>query len=591
MKVDSVSSQQGTFTGLTTREIHHTETKRITDPIDLTRSQIEQIELDSPVAKLIPAMPRIRVVLVGEDGDLKNAQTIGAGSGTIISSNGAIVSVNHVPAVGAQEVTPSGFEFVSGTHALKNMKTWQALLGRNKNAILVADIPVLPKAKPLTTIFTPGNGIEERFNIEELGCKGNSRGATSFSKFYEGGIDYVTVPLKILAEDNQRDIMLAKIDVSDPKDPYPFARITDEIPRFVYSEGHPIGVAHPVLALGEVVNEDFSIKEVAQAFDAQMRIISAINAALGGKGFKPTNAADKLANVLSGGVAGIDLEPLVNFFNGAIISTNRIDHGSSGGFLGNESMEQVGITYIGLPVPFGSNALLRYAAGLLGFVPSELPLDAVTGSVPMKTKVIPFLEQNGFSVQRARDGEPIDLDGIAGRHERQEARSSLRTFILGEAQRKGEPLTEEQIEAKLGEAGLGETKVESASSNSSEPLQNTSTSQAFFFRGEDKECTFNSKPVEITSFEVKGKDLETEGLARIAFTVEVKLEDGSTVKVEDLIVNPREFSLDNNLDPDTKNVIVEYLTTHHDAIEALSRVQSEVEAINRGHGSQEWLNA
>lgn len=584
--------KEGTFEELTTKTVRPevvVTREKDTAPIDLTRNVLMGMGIDSPVAQLVPALPRLRVVIVDEKGDLKNAKTIGAGSGTIISANGAILSVNHVSAVGAQGQSTGRTEFLPGTQVLKNLSTWQKLLGGERKAVLVADIPVLPKPDEPRTIFTPGNsgqGSSHYIGPKTYESKDHGRGATAYPKFYEGGIDYVTVPLRILAEDNQRDLMLAVIDLPDPKDPYTFAKITDQVPQFVYSVGHPLGIAHPALALGEVVCEDFSLKNVAEAFDAHMRIAAGIAAAAGVKGFTYEGIPQEVLTALSGKLAPFDIEPMANFFSHALITTNRIDHGSSGGYLGTPEREQTGVTYIGLPSMLNNTAIMRYLGGTFGFRAQELNMDALSGSISMKAKGIPFLEKNGFNVQRARDGEPIDLRYIARSHERSQARAAMRTFVAGQIKDTGGTITDEAVEERLREMGLEEETTHPTEKVAS-PDTNAQVSAPYYVTDyAGNKIELSSKPVQINRLQVAvaPPDEQTGNRARIALELDIQTEDGQVKEVRNFIVDPDNFSLETSLDPDTKTVVEKYLTENFDAVRELAAVQADVERINSGSG-------
>ena len=71
---------RGTLRGITSREVQHTSTELITTPVDLTANELRTIGIDTPVAQLQKGVVRLRVELNGE--------SIGAGSGFVISSDG-----------------------------------------------------------------------------------------------------------------------------------------------------------------------------------------------------------------------------------------------------------------------------------------------------------------------------------------------------------------------------------------------------------------------------------------------------------------------------------------------------------------------
>ena len=76
---DSGDRKRGTFEDLTTKTARPevvVRREKDTAQIDLTRDVLRNMGLDSPVAQLVPALPRLRVVVVDEGGDLKNAKTI-----------------------------------------------------------------------------------------------------------------------------------------------------------------------------------------------------------------------------------------------------------------------------------------------------------------------------------------------------------------------------------------------------------------------------------------------------------------------------------------------------------------------------------
>ncbi len=432
---NGVNTREGTLRGLTQKETHHTETKRTTDPIDLTAKELKNIGLDSPVALLQRGVVRLRVELNGE--------SIGAGSGIVISSDGLILSVNHVPALGKQAgVKP--FDVFSGTSVLKSLKSWHELLGEKGEARLVADFPLLPKKETQGQSLL--EGLHDSFSGPTPFLKKifESKSATAFSR-YEDTIEHLTVPIEILAESPSEDLMLARICLPETQDPYPFVKVTNIVPSkgdFVYSIGHPCAIKHNALALGEVLDGSFDVAKIKKAIEAHGVILGGVASIFSGNGIKDRSFISGLAKALSTQFAGIDVEPLVKFLNGAVVSTNRIDHGSSGGLLCNESGEAVGITYLGMLLSFNNTPFLKYSAGVLDFHPRELPLSAVTGSVGMK-KAIPFLESHGVNITRIRDGEPAGIEIIEEGAKKNKAREALIT--LWQAQK----LSDAEIEGRL----------------------------------------------------------------------------------------------------------------------------------------------
>ena len=367
---NSESSKEGTLKGLTSREEHHTEHINITDPIDLTGNTLKEIGFDTSVAQLQRGVVRLRVEVNGE--------TVGAGSGIVISRDGLILSVNHVPAIGQKTGSSNPFDMLPGRQVLKNLKTWGALLGQGGDVKLVADFPLFPKPEPPNTIFTPkpATGEHSGTKIQMKEClEVRTGGATSYQRT-DDTIELLTVPLQILAESPQEDLMLARVTVPNQKDPFSHIKITDTVPDqgdFVYSVGHPLGIKHNALALGEVIDPSFDVKRIEEAVKAHGVVLNGISNVFGGKGLKG-NSLSEFARAMSLVFAGVDVEPLVKFLNGAVVSTNRIDHGSSGGLLCNQNGEVVGITYLGLLLPFNNSSILRYGAGVLGFNTKHLPL-------------------------------------------------------------------------------------------------------------------------------------------------------------------------------------------------------------------------
>ena len=243
----AATSSGGTLNGLTSKEEHHTEHIKITDPIDLTGDKLREIGFDTPVAQLQRSVVRLRVEVNGE--------TVGAGSGIVISRDGLILSVNHVPAIGQKSGSANPFDMLPGRQVLKNLKSWHELLGQGGEARLVADFPLFPKPEPPNTIFTPKPALGELsgIKIQMTEClKDKAGGATAYGRT-DDTIELLTVPLQILAESPQEDLMLARVIAPEQKDPFSHIKITDTVPGegdFVYSVGHPLGIKHNALALG-----------------------------------------------------------------------------------------------------------------------------------------------------------------------------------------------------------------------------------------------------------------------------------------------------------------------------------------------------
>lgn len=561
-------SNKATLSGLTTREVHHTEETRVTDPIDLTAKKIQEIGLDSPVVQLQRGVVRLRVELNGE--------TIGAGSGIVISSDGLILSVNHVPAIG-QQGYKHPFDFISGTQVLRNLKSWSELLGEGGEAKLIADFPLLPKPEPPSTIFTPSldetieNEIGKIRGIKASSCEGKD--ATSYTR-YDDTIEILSVPVQIVAESPGEDLMLAKIALPEKQDPYAFVRITDSVPGegdFVYSIGHPLGIKHNALALGEVLDASFTVDKIRKALEAHGLVISGIGNIIGKDGPSAKNFVSGLGRVLSLAFAGIDVEPLVRFLNGAIVSTNMIDHGSSGGLLCNESGEAVGITYLGLLIPFNNSPLLRYAAGVLDFRTRHLPLSNVTGSVGV-SKAIPFLETHGVNVARIRDGEPSGIEKI----EEKVARKKARAAIIDLLRKQNVP--EEEIPDRLKQFGLeGETQP---CETQSEKTDATGVKALYHFC----DASLSSKPTGIISIKLKPDTEDLSNATRIVVEIRFITEnnpppDGEEVRVG---IKPGEFDLDEFADEDTKALLTGYLLSEPDqaTLRELDRIQHAIKRSN-----------
>lgn len=554
---------KGTLRGITTREVQHTSTELITTPVDLTADGLRNIGVDTPVAQLQKGVVRLRVELNGE--------SIGAGSGFVISSDGLILSVNHVPALGQK----AGFkpaDFISGTDVLKNMQTWHELLGQKGETRLVADFPLLPKPNPPQTILTPGQGTKGspiKSIFESIFEKDQSKGATAYGR-YDDTIEVLTVPLKIIAQIPGQDLMLAKIDLPEAKDPYPRVRLTDTLPNagdLVYSIGHPHAIKHNALALGEVLDPSFDVNKIKRAVEAHGVVFKGIANAIGSKGgSNDKEFLSTVARLISLQCAGIDVEPLVNFMNGAVITTNNIAPGSSGGLLVNGNGEAIGITYLGLLMPFNRTPIIRYAAGALDFHTKELPLSHISGSVGMK-KAIPFLEQQGINIAKINDGEPADVNGIAKRAVRVNAREAMAVFLIGQG------VKDTALEERLKELGLGEEKVEKKEADT--PSQTTSQYKI-------GDVSLSSKPTEVLEASVKGDNDDLSKAKNIIITVKFATEakpapEGETIT---LTVNPTSFNLDTFADEHTKSLVISHLLSEPEntTLKKLQELQTQIES-------------
>ena len=549
------SSKQGTLKGLTSREVHNTEHVNITEPIDLTGSKLREIGFDKPVAQLQRGVVRLRVEV--------NGVTVWAGSGVVISGDGLILSVNHVPAVGQKTGSANPFEFLPGLQVLKNLKTWNELLGQPGDVKLLADFPLFPKSEPPDTIFTPKpelSGVEIKFK--------DSCGATAYGRT-DNTIEVLTVPVQILAESPAEDLMLARVTVPNQKDPFHHIKITDTVPGegdFVYSIGHPLGIKHNALALGEVLDPNFDVKKIEEVLKAHGIVAAGISNIFGGVGPRGNGLSD-LARTVSLVFAGIDAEPLVKFLNGAVVSTNRIDHGSSGGLLCNENGEVVGITYLGLLLPLNGGIIQKYAAGTLRFHPRHLPLEAVTGSVGMK-KAIPFLETYGVNVTRIRDGEPSGVEGIEERAARRKARAAMTDLL------KKQNVPDNEIPDRLRAAGIPDD--EPASNSEAKPPDDNGPS--YFIKCGNYSTVYKSKPREVTKFQI---ELDDSGeTAKLVFNIDLRTESEAVIKIENFSVNPAEFNIEHDVDPDTRQVLISHLTSNIDIAFRLKELQERAAAIN-----------
>lgn len=560
--------QSNSLGKLTTREVHHTETEKITDPIDLTGKKIIELGADSSVVQLQRGVVRLRVEVNGE--------TVGAGSGIVISSDGLILSVNHVPALGERENPFNPFQIAAGTQILRNLKSWSELLGQKGDTRLVADFPILPKPEPPDTIFTPRQKQPmELFVPSQMKVISNgSKSATAFTR-YDDTIEHLSVPIQIVAESPNEDLMIAKIVLPEQqKDPYPYVKITDSVPSsgdFVYSIGHPKGIKHNALALGEVLDPDFDITKIKKALEAHGVILGGVGNIFG------VEAGGFVSSFIKGisiGFAGINTEVLTKFLNGALISTNRIDHGSSGGLLCNESGEAVGITYLGMLIPFNDSAFLRYAAGVLSFHPKHLPLSSVTGSVGMK-KAIPFLESHGVSIAKIRDGEPSGIENIEEKAARKRAREAFVDLL------KKQNTSEAEISKKLKKAGLEEEPI-SASSPATTSDKPVAGEKPKHYIG-NQSIGIGSKPVQVIQFETFAhyEASERTDRAYLKINIEIKKENEKR-ELNTFKIDPDNFSIERDVDPVTYELIKKYLANNPDKAVELYECQQRVKEINSG---------
>ncbi len=566
---DSTNGSKGNLRDVTTREEHHISTERVTEPIDLTAVKLKEIGLETDIARFQKSVVRLRVEV--------NGKSIGAGSGIIISSDGLILSVNHVPALG-QSSSGKPFDLVSGTHALKNLKTWSEVLTGKGEARLVADFPLLPESDPPETIFTKKKeGLNFELSIKPNFSKGKP--ATAYGMF-DDTIKLKTLPVQIIAESPGEDLMLARIVQPSENDPFSFLKITDTVPSsgdFVYSIGHPKAIKHNALALGEVLDPNFNIKKIEDSIRAHGLILGGLSNALGGGAKGGSLPGNALAG-LSTAFAGVDLEALVKFMNGAVISTNNIDHGSSGGLLCNGAGEVVGVTYLGFLIPFNDSFLLKYAAGTLGFSAKQLPLSSLTGSVGM-TKAIPFLEEHGVRVQKIRDGEPSGIEAVQQRTARNRARVSMT-----EAYRAVEPsITEDEIERRLAAAGFPkevEEVVQPVSKN---------VKSGYEICGVD----LSSKPVKVLSMNVGYNTEDPDQASLVVINANFQTESNPKGEPVRLEIDPRTFDLNTFADEETKKLVMDYLLQEEGnrTLCELQKVQQKVEEnLRRDEGGENLLN-
>lgn len=551
------SPQKGdSLDNLTTEKIvipSREEEKRINTPFDLTRGELRSIGINSNVAKLQSGVVRLRVEV--------NGKSLGCGSGIVISADGLILSVNHVPALG-QQASEKPFDLLTGTSVLKNLKAWSEFTSGKGDVRLFADFVQLPKEPLPETIFTPSSGHSPKdiYEHAKATLSGRNDSATRYSR-EEDTIDIKSYPVRILAESPSQDLMLCKVDIPETQDPFPFVKITDSLLTpgdLVYSIGHPGGIKHNALALGEVLDPNFDVNKLKEAASAHALILGGIANVIGGKGINAKMPAEILKG-LSVAFAGVDVESLINFMNGAVVSTNNIAPGSSGGLLTNRDGEGVGVTYLGALMPFNDTALIRYAAGVLGFNTRNLPLTHITGSVGMNTKAIPFLRDYGVDIQRIRDGEPSGVADIEKRVAKGKAREAMAAHFRTSG------VSETEIPGKLSELGLGED-VQAPS-----PIQTsaTDTSSKYFIGIGDDKISFPSKPVQINDLTVDKED------SNLQITLKVKCEGGEEIDAK-VKIDPSNFDLNTFSDTETRNLVTTYLISNPDKLTDLERLQREI---------------
>ncbi len=560
----SSGDKKGTLDGLTTKEVHSVESRRDPSPIDLTAKKIREIGIDSQVSQLQRSVVRLRVLLNGED--------VGSGSGFLISSDGLILSVNHVPALGKSN--GGKIDCLPGSVVQGNLKTWNELLGQKGKVELVADIPLLPKPEGPKTIFSSTGATAS--SIAGNFYKGENHSATAYTRS-DNEIEALTVPIKIISELPGEDLILLAIDMGEVKDPYTFIKLTDVLPStnsFTYSIGHPGGIKHNALALGEVLDPSFDVNKIKDSIKAHSLILNGIANAISGKGAINDGTIAQIARALSIQYAGIDVEPLINFMNGAVISTNRIAPGSSGGLLVNEQGEAVGITYLGFLLPLNGSSILRYSAGTLGFEAKHLSLSNLTGSVGMK-KAIPFLEKSGVDIARIRDGEPAKISELAGRVNKTKAREAMKVFLMGQG------IKDDELEKKLTELGLAEepncTVIKPTVCDSSSSIETS-----YFIKIADgSKVHIKAKPIEIVNLtssvvgDVKSKR------TNVLIDLEVKIEGGETVKLEGLQLDPS-FSPETDLDADTRKTVISYFESNISKAIELNDLVEQAKSANSG---------
>lgn len=551
--INEVSSPQkgDSLDRLTTERHEYTKVdeKRVTTPFDLTREELRSIGINSNVAKLQNGVVRLRVEV--------NGQTLGCGSGIVISADGLILSVNHVPAIG-QKASENPFDLLAGTQVLRNLKSWNQFTTGKGDVRLVADFVQNP---PPETIFTPNPSGKDAFNHAKASLGGKNSSATRFSRD-DDTIDIKSYPVRILAESPSHDLMLCKVDIPEVQDPFSFVKVTDTLLApgdLVYSIGHPGGIKHNALALGEVLDPSFDVNKLKEAATAHALILNGIANVLGGKGLHAGNTPAEVAKALSVIFAGVDVETLINFMNGAVVSTNNIAPGSSGGLLTDKNGEAVGVTYLGALMQFNDTALVRYAAGVLGFNTRNLPLTHITGSVGMNKKAIPFLRDYGVDIQRIRDGEPSGVADI----ERRVAKGKAREAMAAHFRTSG--VSEADIPGKLSELGLVEEV------NASSPVQTSATTESsqYFVGIDDDKFSFPSKPVQINDLTMVVED------SNLQITLKIKCEGGEDVEAK-VKIDPNNFDLNTFADSDTRSLVTTYFISNQDKLAELERLQREV---------------
>lgn len=545
------SDQKGdSLENLTTEkiEVHTVEEKRVTTPLDLTRGELRSIGVNSNVAKLQSGVVRLRVEV--------NGQTLGCGSGIVISADGLILSVNHVPAIG-QKASENPFDLLAGTQVLKNLKSWSQFTTGKGDVKLIADFVQNP---PPETVFTPNLSGKDAFEHVKVSLSGKNNFATRYSR-EDDTIDIKSYPVRILAESPSHDLMLCKVDIPEVQDPFPFVKVTDTLLApgdLVYSIGHPGGIKHNALALGEVLDPSFDVNKLKDAANAHALILNGIANVLGGKGLNAGNMPADLAKGLSVMFAGIDVESLISFMNGAVVSTNNIAPGSSGGLLTDKNGEAVGVTYLGALMQFNDTALVKYAAGVLGFNTSKLPLSHITGSVGMNKKAIPFLRDYGVDIQRIRDGEPSGIADI----ERRVAKRIAREAMVAHFRTSG--IAEADIPGRLNELGLEEAAAQS-------PIQTSATTESsqYFVGIDDNKFSFPSKPIQINDLTMAVED------SNLQITLKIKCEGGEDVEAK-VKIDPSNFDLNTFADSDTRSLVTTYFISNQDKLTELERLQKEL---------------
>ncbi len=551
-KTFSVGSS-GTLSGVTQNE---------DVPVDLTLEKLRQIGLDTPVNKLQQGVVRLRIELDGK--------TLGGGSAVLISADGLLLSVNHVPAAG--QIEGIRLPFKSGRQVLKNLDSWSKFLtGAEGKARLLADIPIANPESP-DTIFSSSSKETELSPFGDL----FSEKRISATKFYRDAdtIGVITVPVKILAESPGEDLMLGKIDLPDPKDPYSFVRVTDSLPNtgdFVYSIGHPDLIKHNALACGEVLDPSFDLDKVRKSLEAHATVLKGLGGLFGSKGI-PAKGLSIGQLLIASRLAGLDIEEIQNFFGSGLLSTNIIAKGSSGGLLANKDGEAVGLTYIGI----GNDSLItKYIAGTLGLTPANHRLRTVTGSVSSK-KAIPFLEAHGVNVQRVRDGEPSGIEAVEKRAARLKARTALRETLQSQGITSDSDIDAriKQAEDALGLPPLEDEKPVSGTAETSDGA--TSVEKGQYYLCGNK---FDSRPKEI---EIKTSDIrlnnDNSALAdKILIATTVKTEkspDGIKIELE---IDPKAFDRYDACDFDTRDLLQKFFQRNHEQAIKLKDLVGQLE--------------